>query len=96
VPARRIRANREPATLCETIHLAGFEFIGYDLLDVYSGISAVTNCGGFDNAFLPSDLNEYGLISTYGQAYKIKAALISNNPEQSHANCYVWTIWRIK
>jgi hypothetical protein len=87
---------KEPNSYCEIINLEGFEFIGYDLLDVYGGISALTNCGGFDNTFLPQDLNEYGLISTYEKAYTIKEALIKNNPDEHHANCYVWAIWRIK
>jgi hypothetical protein len=91
-----LAVTKEPTAPCETIPIAGFDFIGYDLLDIYGDVSALTNCGGFDNAFLPIDLNEYGLLSTYEKAYLIKEELIKNNPDESHANCYVWAIWRIK
>jgi hypothetical protein len=91
-----LAVTKEPTTPCETIHLAGFEFIGYDLLDVHGDISALTNCGGFDNTFLPNDLNEYGLLSTYEKAYTTKEKLFENNPEEPHATCNVWAIWRIK
>lgn len=39
-----------------------FKFYGYDLLEDFTSISALTNCGGFDKAFLPKDISEYGLI----------------------------------
>jgi hypothetical protein len=91
-----LAVTKEPTLPCETIPIAGFDFIGYDLVDVHGDISALTNCGGFDNTFLPRDLNEYGLISTYKKAYTIKEGLIKNNPDEPHATCYVWAIWRIK
>jgi hypothetical protein len=91
-----LAVTKEPTAPCETSHVGGFEFIGYDLLDVEGGNSALTNCGGFDNTFLPHDLNEYGLLSTYQKAYTIKEELLKNNPDEPHANCQVWAIWRIR
>ena len=34
-----------------------FEFLGYHMVDRYGGNSALTNCGGFAEAFAKSDLN---------------------------------------
>ena len=34
-----------------------FAFCGFDLIDAWGGISALTNCGGFDRAFLPTELS---------------------------------------
>jgi hypothetical protein len=87
---------KEPAAPCETTPLEGFDFIGYDLLDAYGGISALTNCGGFSNTFLPQDLNQYGLISAYDMARTTKKNLLMNNPDEHHANCNVWAIWRMR
>ncbi|QHT65551.1 hypothetical protein GXP67_02160 [Rhodocytophaga rosea] len=89
-----LAVTKEPTEPCEALYLENFDFIGYDLLDVHGDVSALTNCGGFDNTFLPEDLNEYGLLSTYQKAYTIKAALIKNNPDEPHATCHVWAIWR--
>jgi hypothetical protein len=91
-----LAVSKEPIEPCEEVYLENFEFIGYDLLDIYGDVSALTNCGGFDNTFLPQDLNKYASISTYEKAYTIKVELIKNNPDSDHANCYVWAIWRIK
>ncbi len=71
-----------------------FEFVGYDLIEKDGNISALTNCGGFDESFLPSDLNEFGLISDWTLAKKIQADLIEHNPEEHHADCYLYEVWR--
>ena len=73
-----------------------FEFLGYDLLDKDYSISALTNCGGFDETFKPSDLNEYGLVTDYSRARQIQKDLVKNNPEEYHADCYLFEIWRHK
>jgi hypothetical protein len=87
---------REPEKECNFIVIEDFEFVGYDLLDQYYDISALTNCGGFDETFSPSDINEYGLISEYRKAYEIKKELIKNNPGEHHADCNIMAIWRHK
>ena len=71
-----------------------FEFIGYDLIEENGGISALTNCGGFDNSFHRTDLSEYGLISDFQKAIEIKRLLKENNPEELHAICDLWVIWK--
>jgi len=89
-----LAVTKEPNTPCEAVTFNTFAFIGYDLIDVHGCNSALTNCGGFDNTFLPQDLNEYGLLSTYQQVYRIKVELVKNNPQEHYAACYVWAIWR--
>ncbi|NLR63046.1 hypothetical protein HGH92_01890 [Chitinophaga varians] len=84
----------EPESDCSLIHLDGFEFLGYDLLDQYYDTSALTNCGGFDETFLPRDLNEVGLIDNYEKAYAIRKALLENNPGEDHADTNVIAVWR--
>jgi hypothetical protein len=77
-----------------TLNVPGFRFMGFDLMDEQTAISALTNCGGFDGAFEASDLTPKGLVSTASRAYEIRAALAELYPEESHAVCAVWAIWR--
>jgi hypothetical protein len=85
---------KEPDQDCKGIKIEDYEFVGYDLLDRSFGVSALTNCGGFDETFLPSDLNNKGLIDNFVKAYDIKRRLLENNPEEFHADTYVIAIWR--
>lgn len=86
----------EPDKNCENIKVDSYEFIGYDLLDQDFSISALTNCGGFDETFLPQDLNNKGLIDNFSKAYDIKKRLLENNPEEHHADTNVIAVWRHK
>lgn len=72
-----------------------FDFIGYDLIGM-DGVSALVNCGGFDELFLPKDLNEYGLLSEWRKAKKIQQDLRINHPDDHHAHCYLYEVWRHK
>jgi hypothetical protein len=78
----------EPIQDCSKV-VDDFEFIGYDLLDKDYSISALTNCGGFDETFLPSELNEFGLLDDYFKAFDVKKRLLENNPEEHHADTNV-------
>ena len=71
---KRLKANSkfnllsvviEPEQDCSEIKIRDYEFVGYDLLDQDFSISALTNCGGFDESFLSTDLNEKGLIDDF-------------------------------
>lgn len=84
----------EPDRECNKINIDRFEFIGYDLLDQDFNISALTNCGGFDETFLPKDLNNKGLIDRFEKAYDIKTRLLENNPNEHHADTNVIAVWR--
>ena len=73
-----------------------FDFIGYDLIEIGGDTSALTNGGGFDDTFLPADLNKYGLISKFDKAKRILKELPLNNPDQHHIDCYLYEVWRHK
>jgi hypothetical protein len=87
---------KEPNEKCENLKIPDFEFVGYELLDKDYSTSALSNCGGFDETFLPSDLNHFGLIDTFEKAYDIRDRLFKNNPMEHHADCYVFGLWRHK
>lgn len=84
----------QPRTDCSLVQLDDFDFLGYDLLDRYYDTSALSNCGGFDETFLPADLNNVGLIDDYDKAYSIRRNLLKNNPMEEHADTNVIAIWR--
>ena len=85
-----------PGQQCQGIQLDDFQFMGYDLLDEEFGNSALTNCGGFEETFLPIDLTTYGLIEDYLKAYDIRNRLAINNPQHPHAHTHVMAVWRHK
>ncbi len=71
-----------------------FVFCGFDLVDRRGGISALTNCGGFDDVFARAELSELGLLRGHGRANDVRDALASEHPDEPHANCAIWAIWR--
>lgn len=73
-----------------------FDFKGYDLIEVQGGISALTNCGGFDLAFSDDDRSPWGLVSNQESAYRIRDLLRNHYPDEPHADCHVWAIWRME
>ncbi|MEP2671566.1 MAG: hypothetical protein ABJH04_21355 [Cyclobacteriaceae bacterium] len=87
---------KEPFEPCEGIQISEFEFVGYELLDRDYSTSALSNCGGFDNTFSNSELNKFGLIDTFDKAFDIRNRLLINNPEEHHADCNVFGLWRHK
>jgi hypothetical protein len=74
--------------------VAKFEFIGYDLVDIWAGNSALTNCGGFPKAFSNGELSSKGLLTSWERAVEVQNSLREHYPEEDHANCHVWTIYR--
>jgi hypothetical protein len=87
---------KEPDEICESIDIADFDFIGYDLLDKDYNVSALSNCGGFDETFLPADINQYGLIDNFEKVFEVRKRLFENNPDEHHADCNVIAVWRHK
>ncbi|WP_160716347.1 hypothetical protein [Chitinophaga solisilvae] len=83
-----------PEEDCAGIQADAYDFLGYELIDYYYCTSALSNCGGFDETFLPAELNRYGLIDDYQRAYEIRKNLLVNNPEEDHADTDVIAIWR--
>jgi len=72
-----------------------FIFKGYDLLEEQTRISALTNCKGFDLAFNKDDISEIGLINECDKACQIRELLLKNYPNENHADCSVWAIWKM-
>ncbi|HEX6288822.1 MAG TPA: hypothetical protein VFZ66_06500 [Herpetosiphonaceae bacterium] len=74
---------------------AQFAFLGYDLVEAATGISALTNCGGFDQAFTPADLSDVGLLRDFDAARAVQARLRHAYPHEQHADCDLWAIWKL-
>jgi hypothetical protein len=72
----------------------GFAFVGFDVLDVHGDVSALTNCGGFDDVFAKEELSPLGLLTDLGRAYEVRDGLRTSHPHEAHAECRVWAIWR--
>jgi hypothetical protein len=79
----------------ERLALAGFEFVGFDLLDIHGDVSALTNCGGFDQVFAGAELSDRGLLTDLERAYEVQRGLRALGLAQSHTECHVWAIWRL-
>lgn len=73
-----------------------FEFVGYDLIEDATGISALTNCGGFWNSFSNDELNAFGLLDNFLRAGEVQRILPERNPGESHAECELYALWRLK
>lgn len=71
-----------------------FDFLGYDLVDVMGSASALSNCGGFPDVFANRELTRHGLLSSRARAYQIQKKLRESYPEEPHADCYVWAVFR--
>lgn len=73
-----------------------FAFMGFDLIEKPGlGISALSNCGGFPLAFANGDLNAVGLLPAYEKAFEVSRNLREHYPNDHHADCQVWAIWRL-
>jgi hypothetical protein len=70
------------------------ELVGYDLCDVYGGNSALSNCGGFPLAFDSAELSRHGLIRSHERAAAVRDALMHHYPDEVHAKCHLWAIYR--
>ncbi len=89
----RVDANRMEENIVHDI--ATFEFCGYDLVEMDTCISAISNCGaGFENAIDYASLNEFGLISNYLVAVTTQVKLRDNYSYENHAFCEIVEVWR--
>lgn len=71
-----------------------FDFLGYDSVDVMGSASALSNCGGFPDVFSDHELTRHGLLSSRARACQIQKKLHESYPEEPHADCYVWAVFR--
>jgi len=72
-----------------------FKFVGYDLIEEQTQISALTNCGGFPDVFSNNELNRFGLIDRFHRACPVRRLLAGRHPEEPHAQCELYAIWRL-
>ena len=72
-----------------------FRFMGYDLIEEQTHISALANCGGFPDVFSNKELNSFGLISQFERASEVKKLLAEKHPQEPHAQCEMYAIWRL-
>lgn len=73
-----------------------FNFRGFDLVELQTGISALVNCGGFPKAFASTDLSDCGLLTDHAKAMIVQNLLRAEYPDEHHADCDVWAIWQMK
>jgi hypothetical protein len=97
VPRRNILGlYRNPVAHITTPPGAGdFRFLGYDLLEEATQISALSNCGGFPEVFGNEELNRFGLVDAFERASEIRRLLVEHFPEELHADCELYAIWRL-
>lgn len=72
-----------------------FKFMGYDLIEEATHISALTNCGGFPDAFSNGELNAFGLLPQFERASEVKKLLAEKYPQEAHAQCELYAVWRL-
>ncbi len=73
----------------------GFSFVGYDLIEEHTQISALNNCGGFPDVFRNDELNRFGLLEAFGRAAEVRCHLRERHPEEPHAKCELYALWRL-
>ncbi len=73
-----------------------FSFVGYDLVEEQTQISALTNCGGFPDVFHNYELNSYGLVGDFDRVREIRRQLSERHPDEPHAQCELYAIWRLE
>lgn len=71
-----------------------WERLGHDLCEPESGVSALTNCGGFPSVFDSRQLSEHGLFRSYERAREVQMRLKATHPEEPHADCQLWAVFR--
>jgi len=85
---------KNPDTQPEPPPVGRFEFIGYDLVELETGISALLNCKGFPESFSNDELSSKGLLTTHVRAVEVQRTLRDKNPSEAHADCDLWAIFR--
>lgn len=84
---------RNPTSEPPKALVQGFEFVGYDLVDVQNSASALTNCGGFPDVFSNTEICTLGLLTDFNRAAEVQELLRSRHPEEAHAKCHLWAIY---
>lgn len=74
----------------------GFVFAGHDLIEKGGSISALTNCGGFDDVFSRDELSSQGLLTSWARAVEVQRELSRRYPDEHHAQCSLWSLWTME
>jgi len=64
-----------------------------DLVEAATGVSALSNCGGWPRVFANGELSANGLIADHARALEIQAALPLACQGEHHAICDVWAVF---
>lgn len=72
-----------------------FQFLGYELIEEMTHVSAITNCGGFREVVRAGAVNRFGLIADFAAAQRVRAALPAAYPGERHAVCELYEVWRM-
>lgn len=73
----------------------GFSICGHDIMDSYFGNSTLTNCGPIPEAFMPTEVNDVGLIDDRDRAFAIRDTMRQLQPDDPHlGGCEVWLLAR--
>jgi hypothetical protein len=73
----------------------GFTRCGFDIMDSHVGNSTLTNCGPIPEAFNPSKVNTFGLLSDGKTAIEVRDRMRRKWPNDPHlGDCEVWLIAR--
>ncbi len=73
----------------------GYEFCGFDLAEEDTKVSTLTNCYDILDGIYPYEkLNQYGLLDNIEDAEMIQEQLPINDPDEPHAYCDIYAIWR--
>lgn len=70
-------------------------FCGCDLIEEQTQVSALTNCGGFSEAFPNDELNRFGLPAGFDRAREVRHLLAERYPREPHAQCEMYALWRL-
>jgi hypothetical protein len=57
-------------------------------------IGSLTNCGGFPDVFDGGEISPVGLLTDHSRALEVREELRALHPEEPHANCHAWAIFR--
>jgi len=85
---------RNPSSEPVPVGPVEFGFLGYDLVEGMTRISALTNCGGFPDVFDNTELSSKGLLTSHARAFEVRSELKAKYPDDPHADCHVWAILR--
>lgn len=94
-PRNILGVYRNPETHIATPPAENFDFMGYDLVEDQTQISALVNCGGFPDVFRNEELNRFGLIDAFERAREVRRLLAERHPEEPHAQCEMYAVWRL-